>query len=103
MTAQELMLKWAKVGIYFEIAPDCFAMVMEPELPAEDQVCWRPVYAWYQNGTWHNNDCGCSNDLEMILKVADSVAQRIFDKVYKGQPLDFKTVNKNSFSEDYWH
>ena len=88
----DLLLKYAKLGIYIEVQADCFTMAIDPDDPNEQQVCWRPFINWFANGAWQSDDCGCSSDLEKMLRVAEAVAAQIFLAIYDGVPLDFKAI-----------
>lgn len=93
MNQNELLLHYAKLGIYIGIYPDAFKFNHNPEEPPEEQVAWRIcIDYWYKGEKWFSDDIGCDSDLGLMLRHAEREAQHIFEMEYKNTPLDFKTV-----------
>lgn len=88
----DLLLKYARLGIYIELVPDCFKLVIDKFELNERQVCWRPIINYYWRGGWDAEDCGCSQDIEVALQMAERSAEVIYQDIYNGVPLNFTKV-----------
>ena len=89
---QEIILKYARLGIYIEVMADCFNFATDRNAPSEQQVCWRPYVNWLQDGEWTSNDCGCHSDLNVTMADAAALAQDVFETVYGGVALNYQNV-----------